>query len=604
MRVVDVRTGSLVQAFAQQAENHPDAVALVSGLRELSYGELHATATRFARVLQSRGAKPGDLVAVSLDRSVEAFVVLLGILKAGCAYVPLDPTLPPLRRTAIATDAQARLLVVTHREFVLRGFEGHSILYPEIEAELAGESRGDLGPPDGPDVCCVLYTSGTTGTPKGVVVPGSAILNHASWMWRAYPFRDGDLALIHRSCVYMAATWDYFGPLLGGAPALIVPGHQASDPAVLTQLCVEHGVSHVSGSPGFWRTVLDRPKAQLDAWHALRLGTTSGEALPVGIVRDWRRAFPHATLLNVYGITEAVRPAVCDTRAVADDDTRVPIGTPLPNVELRIVDEHAEPVEPGRVGEICVVGPCVALGYLNQPVLTAERFVTDPSDGGRMAFRTGDLGRVRSDGRYEVTGRVDHQVKIRAFRVELEEIEAALHAWPPVRRAVVVAHEDPQGDRKLIAYIVPTEDTVPTWREFRAFLDVRLPDYMIPASFVLVDALPLTASGKVDRQALSALSAPAPAEAGQAAPPIGTVTEAALARIWSDVMGEPAITPGASFLELGGHSLMAMHIASRVHLAFGVELPLESFFPNPTLRAMASAIDGLREAAERPLDVR
>jgi amino acid adenylation domain-containing protein len=594
MRSEDSNRNSLVQTFRQTVETFAARVALISEDRQVTCGELDGMANQFARVLRSRGAAPRDLVAVSLDRSVDAFVVLLGILKAGCTYVPLDPSLPALRRTAIAADARARLLVVTRGDFLLPEIEAPAILYSEIEAECVSLSSGDVGA-DSADVCCVLYTSGTTGAPKGVAVPGSAILNHASWMWRAYPFRDGDVALIHRSCVYMAATWDYFGPLLGGAPSLIAPGHGRTDPAVLFKLSLAHGVSHVSGSPGFWRTLLDRPQAQLEAWHTLRLGTTSGEELPVAIVADWRRAFPRATLLNVYGITEAVRPAVYDTAGLTDADARVPIGTPLPNVEMRIVDERLENVETGTVGEICVAGACLTRGYLHPEAGGSGRFFADSL--GRTMFRTGDLARLRPDGHIELVGRIDHQVKIRGFRVELEEIEMALHACPAVRQAAVVAHRDRSAEKGLIAYVVPSDGTYPSWRDLDAFLRTRLPDFMVPASFVLVDEIPLTPSGKVDRQTLSVLDSPVIRGAVRRPEPMATATEAALARIWSDVIGVPGMEATNSFLELGGHSLMAMRIATQVELAFGVELPLETFFPNPTLRAMAAAIDRLRDAA-------
>ena len=586
-------------AFEAVAAARDGCTALIRDGRRMSYGELNRRANQFARVLRARGAKSGDLVAVSLDRSFDTYFVLLGILKAGCAYVPLDPKLPTARRMAIAGDCETRLLAVTDRELLLDEFRGETLAAWEMGAELDAASDENLAIDDVPDdVACVLYTSGSTGKPKGVVVPGRAVLNHAGWMWTAYPFRDDDVALLHRSYLHMAATWDYFGPLLGGIPSVLIPGHQTSDPAVMVRACAEHGVTHVSGSPGFWRAVLDHPAELLEPWRTLRLASTSGEQVPSGVAVDFRRVFPEARLLNVYGITEAVRPAVFDTSGVAGHELRVPIGSPLPNVVVHLLGEDLAPVVDGEVGEICVAGACLSRGYFKRPDLTAERFVPDPfDDDWPTLFRTGDLGRRREDGNLEYVGRRDHQVKIRGFRVELGDVEAALQQSPAVRRAAVVAREEREGDRRLVAYAVPDGDAVPSRLELRAYLEARLPDHMIPAAFVLVTELPLTGSGKVDRVALAARDVPAPGgDAAAAAEADRTATEQALAEIWSEVIGVAAgdVGGGQTFTEVGGHSLMAMQIASRVYDAFGVELPLETFFPNPTLRSMSSLIDDLR----------
>ena len=587
----------LTSAFETAVAARDACTALLCDGLRMTYGELNRRANKFARVLRARGAESGDLVAISLDRCFDTYVVLLGILKAGCAYVPLDPMLPTARRMAVAHDCETRFLAVNDRELLLDEFRGETIATWEIGAALAAASDENLEIESAADdVACVLYTSGSTGMPKGVIVPGRAILSHAGWMWAAHPFRDGDAALLHRSYMHMAATWDYFGPLLGGIPTVLIPGHQTSDPAVILRACAEHGVTHVSGSPGFWRVLLDHPAELLERWRTLRVASTSGEQLPWGVAVDFRRVFPHARLLNVYGITEAVRPAAFDTSAIAADDLRVPIGSPLSNVAVHIVDEALAPVAAGEVGEISVAGPCLARGYLKQPELTAQRFVPNPfDDGWPTLFRTGDLGRWRVDGNLEVIGRADQQVKIRGFRVELGDVEAALQQSPAVRRAAVVAPEERDGERRLIAYAIPAAAAHPSWLELRAFLAARLPDHMIPVSFVFVPELPLTASGKIDRVALAALDIPAtPRGAVGERGPDRTATEQALARIWSEVMGVVDIDGGQTFTEVGGHSLVAMQIASRVYAAFGVELPLETFFPNPTLRAMSTAIDRLR----------
>jgi amino acid adenylation domain-containing protein len=586
----------LTTGFETVAAARDSRTALIFEERRMTYGQLNRRANQFARLLRERGAESGQVIAVSLDRSLDTFVVLLGVLKAGCAYVPLDPKLPPARRLSIAQDCKTKFLAVTERELLLDEFKGETVATWEIGDDLAAASDENLDlPPAADDIACVLYTSGSTGRPKGVIVSGAAILNHARWMWTAYPFRDGDVALLHRSYMHMAATWDYFGPLLGGIPSVVMPGHQTSDPAVVIKACLEHGVSHISGSPGFWRAVLDQPAAVLKRWQTLRVGTTSGEQLPVSIVTDWLRTFPHARLLNVYGITEAVRPAVFETGAGDADDARVPIGRPLPHVIVHIVDETLVPVADGEVGEICVAGACLARGYFNLPELTEERFVPNPfEEEWPTLFRTGDLGRRRADGNLEIVGRRDNQVKIRGFRVELEDVEAALQQSAAVRRAAVVAQGDHGSDRRLIAFVAPAAGASPTWLELRAFLEARLPDHMIPASFVIVPEIPLTSSGKIDRVALAARDVPAAARRREAScEPERTMTEAALARIWSDVIGVADVGGDETFIEIGGHSLMAMQIASRVYDAFGVELPLETFFPNPTLRAVSTIIDGL-----------
>jgi amino acid adenylation domain-containing protein len=581
---------SIVQLFTRQVHRNPGAVALVDADRRLTYGQLDRHANRFASFLLGRHIGRGDRVAMAVERSPEAFVVLLGILKAGAAYVPLDLALPAARRAHIVRDAGARLIVAGSRKHV-GGVDVPSVVLSEVTDDI--EAKPEIAPPPvaEDDACCVLYTSGVSGTPKGVVVHAQALLNHFRWMMASHPIGEADVAIVHRSSALMAACWDYFGPLVSGASLVIVRERPVADMALTLRTAIEHNVTHASGTPSFWQGILDQPQKRLRQWAMLRLGITSGEPLSPALARAWRRAFPSGQLLNLYGSTECVRPLAYDVSELPDHTDVVPIGRPVPNVSVFVLDERGQPVPAGEVGELCVGGPCLFRGYLNQPALTQNRFVKNPlsANDSDILFRTGDRARRRADGLFELLGRTDGLVKIRGFRVELGDVEAALKRRPDVQDAAVLATAGIDDAPQLRAYIVARAAPAPSPAQLSAGLRSELPEYMIPTSFFALDRMPMTASGKVDRIRLLEQTRAAP----DLPPAPGTIEER-LSRIWSDVLHVSHVTGMSNFIELGGHSLLATRVAARVADEFNVDLPIDAFFSvTETLHSMAEGIDRL-----------
>lgn len=578
--------------FEKLSARMPDAPALLEQGRILTYGELNRRANQLARYLLRRSLGPGERVAICFPRSSEMVVGLLGILKAGAAFVPMDLTLPVSRKLAILKDSGAAILLTADKDSVSSEFDGTTVVMREVQAQIGQEVTSNLEQ-TGNTVLGVLYTSGVTGKPKGVIVPAEAVLNHARWMYDTFPLRESDVGLMHRSTMLISSTWDYFGPLLGGIPSLVLSEKEAGDPLIVWKNAIANQVSLVSASPAFWDAILDHVERRPGEWRTLRLATISGEQVSVRIVRRWQRQFPNACLLNVYGSTECVRPTVYDTSNLSSDAERVPVGTPISNVRIHILDDQLRPLPAGEPGEICVSGLCLTEGYLNLPLLTNERFTRNSTlTDGEVLFRTGDIGRILADGNLEVTGRRDQQVKIRGYRVELGDVEAALLQFSAIRQAVVVATEDPSSGKRLVAYLVADADPPPSPATLREFLASKLPDYMIPAFFVVMKDLPLTRSGKTDWNALLDPAVYLNVEDRKTRELIGA-TEQSLAGIWAEVFNIDEISRADDFYDLGGHSVMAMQIASRVLDTFGVELSMEVFLSCRTLSAMARYIDDL-----------
>lgn len=585
--------------FETQAARQPDAPALLCREGALSYRELNERANQLARYLSTLDGGAGRRVALCLPRSAEMVAAILAVMKAGATAVPLDEALPAARKHAILSDAQPAVLLTDNPDEGSGTLAGTTVVLAHAWPVIASHSTENVETTrQESQPLSVLYTSGVTGQPKGVVVSARAILHHMRWMWAAYPFRPSDVALNHRSYMLISSTWDYLGALLHGVPSAVASDSEANDPAALWKRLVAHGVSYVSASPAFWDAILDQAERRTDEWRTLRVGTISGEQVSVRIVRRWQRMFPDAVLLNVYGSTECVRPAVYDTRGLAEDAERVPVGAPLSGVRTWIVDEQMRPLTRGELGELCVSGPCLADGYFNLPALTQERFVRRPELTGddQVLFRTGDIARIGPGEELEIVGRRDQQVKIRGFRVELGDVEVALLQSDTVRQAAVIVTEDPLGGRRLVAYVVAAGDRAAAAADLRQFAGSRLPDYMVPALFVFLDDMPLTRSGKTDWSALPPperqLSVPEQPGA------FLTATEQSVVAIWSEVFNIASIGRDEDFFELGGHSLMAMQIAARVLDRFGVELPSDVIFSTPTIRELASAVDIARAGAK------
>jgi amino acid adenylation domain-containing protein len=580
--------------FEARVARTPGAAAVVIGRDRLTYAELNAAANRLARRLRAAGVGPEARVGVMLERSAELVVALLAVLKAGGAYLPLDPALPAARRAALAADAGAAVLVT--RDSGLEGFAG-TIVSP---AEADGEDGGDLGL-DVPAAALayVIYTSGSTGTPKGVGVAHAEAAAHCRAAAGAYGLTPADRVLQFAAAGFDVSVEQMLAPLSAGA-CVVLRGNEVPTPLELARQAAEQGLTVVNPPTAYWHQLAADAAALEILARTVRLVIAGGEAMSPAAARGWA-AGPAAgvRLLNGYGPTEAV--VTCTAYdvppALPEGAVHVPVGRPLPGRAAYVVDGWMNPAPLGAPGELCI-GGVLARGYLGRPAATAAAFVPDPfsaTPGARM-YRTGDRARWLAVGELEFLGRRDHQVKVRGYRIELGEIEARLAEHPGVREAVVVAREDTPGDRRLVAYVVGDE-TIGA-EALRAQLGKTLPAYMVPSAFVRLEALPLTPNGKLDRGAL-----PVPEGDSQAAreyeAPVGKV-EQALAGIWAELLGVERVGRGDDFFMLGGHSLLGVQMISRVREAMSVELALGALFEQPALSALAERIMELRLAQFDP----
>jgi amino acid adenylation domain-containing protein len=579
--------------FEAQVERTPDAVAVVCEDQQLTYRELNRRANQLAHYLRGHGVGPEVLVGICMERSLELVVGLLGILKAGGAYVPLDPAYPPARIAFMLDDSQAPVLL-TH-QCLLAGLPAHQAQVVCLDADWAAIAQEpEENPARGTAadrLAYVIYTSGSTGQPKGVQIPHRAVVNFLESMRQQPGLREHDVLLAVTTLSFDIAALEVFLPLIVGARVVLASRAVATDGRQLLQTLADSQATVMQATPATWRLLLEAGWAGSPQLTVL----CGGEALPRELAQPLlARA---AAVWNLYGPTETtIWSAVAQ---VAPGDGPVPIGRPIANTQVYLLDPHLQPVPIGVPGELYIGGHGVARGYLNRPELTAERFIVDPFRDEPQArlYKTGDLARYRPDGTLEFLGRLDQQVKLRGFRIELGEIEAVLTQHTAVRESVVLAREDAPGARGLVAYIVPRQAPPPTTRELRSFLQAKLPNYMVPSTFVMLAALPLTPNGKVDRRALPVPDQERPLlEEAFVAP--RTPVEEALAGIWADVLGLTQVGIHDHFLELGGHSLLATQVIARLREAFQVELPLRSLFEAPTVADQAEYIETVRWAAQ------
>ncbi|MDI5962224.1 non-ribosomal peptide synthetase [Streptantibioticus silvisoli] len=599
-------TATVHQLVEASARRHPDAVAVTRGAETLTYRQVNERANRLAHHLRSRhGAGPGTLVAVLLDRGPDLICALLGILKAGAAYVPLDPE-HPADRIAYMVQDTATPLVVTHTD--------HAGLLPAATPRLLTDTGWPAGPATDPgpaatahDLAYVIYTSGSTGRPKGVQLDHQGVVNYLHQCDRNYPPHagHGTGTLLYSSVTFDLTVTALFLPLIQGLRITVPvpgPGRTVFDAAVETVLTGEP-ISFLKATPSHLE-VLTAQLEHTGARHRIATVVAGGEDLTPALAhRVLSTSACGTVLVNEYGPTEGtVGNVVSMTREVAPDAERVPMGRPIDNTEVYVVDAARRPQPVGVPGELLLGGVNVARGYLNRPDLTEQRFVPHPfSDTpGARVYRTGDLVRWLPDGRLEYLGRIDDQVKLRGHRIELGEIEAALLAHPAVAAATVVVREDTPGDKRLAAYLVPAPGAAPTTADLRARLARDLPAYMLPARYVTLDRLPLTANGKVDRKALPVPDGRRPdLEAAYTAP--RTPVEQAITAVWSDILGIEPVGVHDDFLALGGHSLLATRVASRLRADLGVEIPVRALFGASTPAALAAAVATLDTAGTAPV---
>ena len=575
--------------IAAQAARTPDAVAVVFCGRRLSYRELDWRANRLARLLAELGAGPEVRVALCLERSFEMVIGLLGILKAGAAYLPLDPAAPRERTAFTLQDAGVAVLVTESRwQPDLPPGPWRVVCLDADHEAIDRQSEEDPRVPIHPHhLSYVIYTSGSTGRPKGVLVEHASFSNIVASFVASYALGPADRVLQQTTVTFDVSVNEIFPVLTAGGALILVPGQELLDFERLLALVSEEGVTILGAAPSVLARLNEAVGSELGR---LRLILSGGEALSLV---DVDRLLGLATLINGYGPTEAT---VCTlsydlARFPGSGLERIPIGRPIANYEVFVLDRHGNCLEAGIPGELCVAGRGLARGYLGNPAATAEKFVPHPLEPGARIYRTGDLARWLASGDVEFLGRIDHQVKIRGFRIEPGEIEAALLEHPAVREAVVVARDEGTGDRRLVAYL-RTEIAAAT-AELRTFLQERLPAYMVPSAWVFLEEFPLTTGGKVDRAALPAPAAPAARDL--VAPRDEVETE--LAAIWGELLGGGPVSVEADFFELGGHSLLAVRLMALIQRRFGRTLPLAVLFQAPTIARLARLLAG--EADEK-----
>jgi amino acid adenylation domain-containing protein len=596
-RVEYPRAGFIHKSFEAQAELRPEAVALVFGDRQLSYRELNDQANQLAHYLQSRGVGPETIVGICLERSLEMIVSLLGVLKAGAAYLPLDPDYPPERLSFMLADAAVPvLLTATHLKERL-ALEAAAVICLDTEWEKIAEhsSENAVTNVSGENLAYVIYTSGSTGKPKGAMNSHTAIYNRLCWMQEAYRLTPADHVLQKTPYSFDVSVWEFFWPLMTGARLVVARPGGHRDSAYLVELIKQEQVTTLHFVPAMLHVFL--AEAGVETCTSLRRVICSGEALSRELQDRFFTRLPEVELHNLYGPTEAAVDVTCWACDAASKHSTVPIGRPIANTQIYLVDKHHQLVPVGVPGELYIGGVQLARGYHKRAELTAERFVPDPfsSVPGARLYRTGDLARYLSDGSIEYLGRLDFQVKIRGFRIELGEIEAVLGEHPAVSEAVVLARADVRDEKRLVAYLLLDGDERPTNTELRDALKAHLPEYMVPAQFVMLKEFPVTPNGKVDRRALAALErAGEESEAGYLAP--RTPEEELLAGIWAEVLGVQLVSVNDNFFERGGHSLLATQVVSQVRALFGIELPLRALFDTATLADLSQVIVARRQA--------
>ncbi len=580
------------QLFEEQVEKTPDNIALVYENDKITYQELNKKANQLAHYLKQLGVKPDTLVGVCVERSIEMFIGLLGILKAGGAYVPLDANYPLERINYIIEDTQIGILLTETKlqekflnqeiNLICLDSDGLTII-KEKHNNLKSELRSSL------DLAYVIYTSGSTGKPKGVTVSHQSV-NRLICNTNYIQIKESDRIAQISNHSFDAATFEIWGALLSGASLIIIEKELALSPQKLSQYIQKNKITIL-----FLTTALFNQISSIypQAFSQLKYLLFGGESVEPKWVKEILNKGKPQNLLHVYGPTENTTFSTWYQVETISEMTTVPIGRPISNTQIYILDSYLQPVPIGVTGEIYLGGDGLARGYLNRPKLTAEKFIANPFGEGKL-YKTGDLAKYLHDGNIEYIGRIDNQVKIRGFRIELGEIEATLNQSPNIKQTIVISREYQSGDKRLVAYIIPHLNSSPTQTELRSFLQEKLPEYMIPSVFVTLDSFPLTPNGKIDRKAL-----PEPQiKREEAIIKPTTATEEIIASIWNQLL-EVEASIKDNFFTLGGNSLLATQLISRIGDTFNLEISLKSLFENPTINQLSSLIDNQRKPEEK-----
>ena len=586
----------LHELFEAQVARNSNATAIVFEGRQLSYGKLNTLANKLACRLRVRGVGPEMLVGIYSERSIEAVIAILGVLKAGAAFVPLDPEYPERRINYMIEDAGLSLVLAPRELIPGLHAQGIEVMPLDVERGQAADSEADnLGVEvDARNAAYVIYTSGSTGEPKGVMITHFGICNRLQWGQDAFPVTESDGMLHSASLSFDVSVWEMFAPLVAGARLIIARAGAARDSRHLVELMAGQNVTVAGFTPSLLQALLDEPLVQNCA--ALRQVLAGAEPLS-NEVRERFQAYLDAELYNFYGPTETTIDATFYACKKRCSNRATPIGRPLAYARAYILEPHFEPVPIGVRGEVHIAGAGLARGYVNRADKTAEKFLPDPfnaASGARM-YRSGDIARYLPDGNIEFVGRTDQQVKIRGQRVELGEVESVLTQHPSVRQAVALAREDTPGGDHLVGYLTLNQGKDVETGELRDFVTGKLPGYMVPRFFVVLDDLPVTANGKIDRAALPAPDLLRRGPGSTFVAPRDAVEEV-VADIFREVLKVRSISITDNFFELGGHSLLATQVASRVRTTFQVDLPLRGFFLSPSVAALSEAIR-IREAS-------
>jgi amino acid adenylation domain-containing protein len=576
------KDSSLHHLFESQVERTPEATAVVFGTERLTYRELNRRANQLAHHLVSLGVGPDVLAGIFVERSLEMVVGLLGILKAGGAYVPLDPAYPSERIAFMLEDSEVAVLLTqrhlqetipdSRAKVVVLDADWHEIAKKEAKNPVHGNSADNLA--------YVIYTSGSTGKPKGVQIPHRAVVNFLTSMSQTPGMTEADRLLSVTTLSFDIAGLEIYLPLIVGASVEIVSREVSSDGYQLLSKLASSDATVMQATPVTWRMLIEAGWKGTPNLKILCGGEAISRKLATQLLRSG------GSLWNMYGPTETTIWSTC--ARIESEHEPIVIGRPIANTDIFILDELLQPVPIGVAGELHIGGEGLARGYLKRPELTAEKFIASPfaQDRDARLYKTGDLARYRANGDIECLGRIDHQVKLRGFRIELGDIESALRQHRRINETVVVAREDTPGDKRLVAYFVPSQETAPTVGELREFLKGKLPEYMVPSAFVALEAIPLTPNGKVNRRALPGPEQKSLAPSENFAGPRNSL-ESQLVTIWENVLGVRPIGIRQSFFELGGNSLVAVRLMHRIEQAFGKHLSIATLFQTPTIEQLS-----------------
>jgi amino acid adenylation domain-containing protein len=590
---------SLHQLFEYQVERTPDALALISQSEQLTYQQLNQRVNQLTHYLQKLGVTTETLVAICLNRSTEMVVGILAVLKAGGAYIPLDPNYPVERLSFMLSDSQASVLLI--QQEILEKLpklisENASALlsdktvFLDIHKNLISQENEEnpASTSTSNNLAYVIYTSGSTGTPKGVLGTHRGTVNGLHGFWKTYPFATEEICCQKTAISFVDSIWEIFAPLLQGIPTVIIPDAIVKNPQLFLETLAHHNVTRVVLVPSLLRVLVDNYAHLIHNLSNLKLWITSGETISLDLAQTFRELLPDAKLINLYGSSEvSANVTYYDTSLLPENAISIPIGRPIDNTQAYVLDHHLQPNPVGVYGELYIGGDGLAKGYLNRAELTQERFIDNPFVPATKLYKTGDLVRYLNNGNLEYLGRHDDQIKVRGFRVELGEIEATIIKHPAIQNAVVIASDDEQGNQRLIAYMVA--DLEGSAAQLHSYLQEKLPDYMVPSAFVVLDAIPLTPNGKVDKRSLPTDNLIRPNSTPSFVAP-RNFSELALAKIWESLLNISPIGVKDNFFDLGGHSFLAVRLMAQIYERFGHNLPLSTLFEGGTIEQLAKIL--------------